>query len=99
MVDGTKGISLTALMVKEISKQRFFLRGMCFVVHGLRAWQDTSLPRSIGGVGVVVWPPRSVYVCTIVMTGGCQTSSWLELRGRRRVKENTIQKGGGGKEV
>lgn len=88
-------------MFMETLKRRRLLRGICFVVHGLRAWQDTSLPRSIGGVGVVVWPSRSVYVCTIVIIGGCQTSSWLELRGRRRVKENTTQKGeeGGWKEV
>lgn len=44
---------------------------------------------------MVVWSPGSVYVCTMVITGGCQTSSRLELRGPQRVHEKLIQKGKG----
>lgn len=97
MVDGTKGISaLTGFDVYgDIKNRGIFWRGMFFVLHGLRP----SLAEihhyldhwgSRGG-GLV----SRIRICTMVISGGRQTSSWLELRGRRRVKEKLIQKGGG----
>lgn len=47
MVDGERDIAHGLDGYGDI-KMTVFLRGMCFVVHGLRAQQDTSLPRSIG---------------------------------------------------